>query len=167
MSPDEHLIASPRLNWYNPKLDPYVMAHKMTDAMREAVTSGRYDDGTERQSGPLNEPDAGHPANLVSSLCEDGMHRPALDIDIPFGTVDLSSLLLLGALVVVPSSSGNTHVYAPSAAMTWSDYLALLGSLVDERLVEDRYVAHSFNRGQTLLRLPGVPKYVTTSPPDA
>jgi hypothetical protein len=76
--PDETLTLSARRCWYNPKLDPRLILGKMTPAMADAVISGKYDDGSVQQSGPLNEPDATHPANLISSLCADGLHRPAL-----------------------------------------------------------------------------------------
>lgn len=128
-----------RRRYYNPVLDPHCQA-KMTDKMRAAVDAQTYDDG-----GPLNEPDADHPANLVSSLCDDGLHRPALDIDVP--------------MVVVESATPNHwHVYFPTIALSWERYCALLFALETAGILESDYVRHSIGRGQTLLRMPGVPR---------
>jgi hypothetical protein len=74
---------SARLRYYNPKLDPRTQAEKMTPKMREAVNVDTYGWDTEKAGGPLNVPDADHPYNLVSSLCTDGNHRIAFDIDVP------------------------------------------------------------------------------------
>lgn len=133
-----------RRRYYNPKLDPHCQA-KMTPAMLKAVEDGTYDDGSEEQGGPLNTPDGQHPANLVSSLCEDGLHRPAIDIDIP-------------CELVSSSTPGHFHLYFPTVALSWDDYQSLLVALVAAGIVDDRYVVHSMRRGQTLLRAPGVTK---------
>lgn len=128
-----------RFRYYNPVLDKRAQ-EKMTPAMLEAVREDRY-----RNGGPLLEPDDDHPANLVSSLCEDGYHRPALDIDIP--------------CEYVPSSTeGHGHLYFPTAKLTWAQYVALLEALADAGILEHRYVEHSKHRRQTLLRPPGVTK---------
>lgn len=128
-----------RRTYYNPSLDPHCQS-KMTPAMQAAVEEDLYENG-----GELNEPDWQHPANLVSSLCDDGSHRPALDIDIP--------------CEVVPSSTeGHCHIYFPTVAMSWAQYQTLLGALADAGILERRYVDHSIVRGQTLLRPPGVEK---------
>lgn len=135
---------SERVTYYNPKLDPHCQT-KMTPAMLKAVEDGTYDDGSEEQGGPLNKPDEQHPANLISSLCADGLHRPALDIDLP--------------CELVPSSTpGHFHLYFPTVALTWDEYAELLEALVKVGIVESRYVHHSTRRGQTLLRLPGITK---------
>lgn len=128
-----------RKRYYNPILDPHCQ-RKMTPEMRKAVDEDRYADG-----GPLNEPDHEHPTNLVSSLCGDGKHRPALDIDI--------------ACEVLPSSTaGHFHLYFPTLALEWDAYVELLDALAKAGILEERYVAHSKERGQTLLRPPGVEK---------
>jgi hypothetical protein len=162
--PDEDVIASPRLLWYNPKLDP-ALSHKMTPKMIDAINDGTYDDGSAEQGGPLNTPDECHPANLVSSLCEDGLHRPALDIDISYEPAHVrcihDGLTRLRPLTVVASAGGNCHAYCTGPAMIWSDYVNLLLGLGAVGWLEDRYVAHSINREQTLLRLPGISKLVS------
>jgi hypothetical protein len=83
--------------------------------------------------------------NSVSSLCDDGLHRPALDIDIP--------------MTVVPSSTpGHCHLYFDEVALTWPQYEALLIALADAGIIEQGYLRASQERTQTILRLPGVRK---------
>jgi hypothetical protein len=124
-----------RRRYYNPMLDPHVVENKMTDKMAKAVN--RY------AGGPLNEPDEGHPANLVSSLCTDKLHRPALDIDVP--------------CELIPSSTpGHHHLYFPTVEMHWWEYAALLGALARGGILEPQYYTASLGRRQTLLRPPGV-----------
>ena len=128
-----------RRRYYNPMLDPHCQA-KMTEKMREAVQQEEYGAG-----GPLNEPDADHPANLVSSLCWDGAHRPALDIDVP--------------CELVPSSTeGHFHLYFPTVALSWEDYRLLIEVLAKVGILEPTYRDAAYGRGQTLLRPPGVTK---------
>lgn len=135
-----------RLIYYNPVLDPDLQRVKMTPKMRDAAQKGTYDDGTVSGGGPLNEPDENHPPNLVSSLCTDGLHRPALDIDIP--------------CELVPSSTpDHWHLYFDTIALTWDDYVELLQALAKAGILEQRYVDVSIVRGQTLLRPEGVPKW--------
>lgn len=126
-----------RLRYYNPVLDPHCQA-KMTPAMLDAVENDTYEKG-----GPLNEPDAEHAANLVSSLCTDGLHRPALDIDVECELIE-------------SSTPGHHHLYFPTIALTWDAYQELLKALADAGIIEQRYADHSVERGQTLLRPPGV-----------
>lgn len=91
-----------RKRWYNPMLDARTQTLKMTEAMRKAVENQTYADN----AGPLNEPDATHPYNLISSLCDDEMHRPALDIDVP-------------CRVVPSSTEGHCHIYFDTLALSW------------------------------------------------
>lgn len=143
-----------RLTWYNPLLAPTVTA-KLTDDMAHAVDYGYYAEG-----GPLNLPDEAHPFNLISSLCEDGLHRPALDVDHPFTDLNVGFLQrrFPGAMVL-RSTSGNCHVYCDEPAMAWDEYQIYLWDCVSDGWVEDRYVEHSIHRGQSLLRAPGVLKH--------
>lgn len=130
-----------RLTYYNPMLDPHCQA-KMTPKMRKAVLEDSYAEG-----GPLNTPDNQHPTNLISSLCEDGLHRPALDIDIP-------------CRVVPSSTEGHCHIYFDEVALTWEKYVDLLNALAEAGILDRKYVEHSIARGQTLLRPPWVHKAV-------
>ena len=125
---------SERKRYYNPMLDARTQALKVTPEMREAVINLTYDAG-----GPLNKPDLTHPYNLVSSLCEDGLHRPALDIDIPCRFVE-------------SSTPGHGHLYFDDLALDWTAYKALLGVLAAVGILENAYVQASLARGQTLLR---------------
>lgn len=83
-------------------------------------------------------------ANLISSLCENGMHKPALDIDLD--------------IEVYPSSQvGHHHLYIDKE-MSWEQYCKLLKALVDAGIVEEKYMDASLARGQTLLRPVGTCK---------
>ncbi len=93
----------------------------------------------------LQQPSEGKPANLVSSLCMDGVHRPAIDIDIPCQYVE-------------SSTPGHGHLYFPTLKLNWDQYSRLLVALGEAGIVEKTYVKHSLKRGQTLLRPPGVKK---------
>lgn len=136
-----------RRRYYNPMLDPHCQA-KMTAKMRKAVQDEEYGAG-----GPLNEPDADHPANLVSSLCWDGAHRPALDIDVP--------------CELIPSTTeGHAHLYFPTLALTWADYRLLIEVMAKVGILEPGYRDAAFGRSQTLLRPPGVRKAEAPEPED-
>lgn len=82
--------------------------------------------------------------NLVSSLCDDELHRPALDFDFP-------------VTVVESSTPGHHHVYIDKP-MTWERYQLLLVVLREVGLLEEGYVSASLERKMTMLRLPGVTK---------
>lgn len=134
-----------RRHYYNPVLDPDVQARKMTDAMRAAVQENRYGWATEPAGGPLHEPDDAHPANLISSLAEDGKHYPVLDLD-------------LEARLVPSSTRGHFHLYLDGLALEWDVYVRLLDALADTGVIERGYAEASKARGQTLVRVPGVPR---------
>lgn len=83
--------------------------------------------------------------NLVSSLCVDGKHRPALDIDVP--------------VRVIPSSTGDHwHLYFPTVELDAEQYWKLLDALVEAGIVGYGFAYHSKRRGASWLRLPGVKK---------
>lgn len=86
-----------------------------------------------------------HPANIVSSECTDGFHRPALDIDIE--------------CEYIPSSTpGHGHLYFPTLNLNWYQYERLLRVLGEVGILEEGYVEASIERKATYLRLPGVMK---------
>ena len=92
-----------------------------------------------------DEPTDDNPANLVASLCADGLHRPALDIDVP--------------VRLVPSStSDHWHLYFPTVKLTEAAYFDLLDALEAAGILGKGFVAHSKRRGATWLRLPDVKK---------
>lgn len=83
-------------------------------------------------------------ANLISSLCDDGQHAPAIDIDLP--------------VHVVPSSTqGHYHLYFDKK-MPWADYVKLLKVMTEVGLVEKGYYDASVKFKQSYLRLPHVKK---------
>ena len=139
LSPATSNYDAEQCEYYNPILDPR-NRHKMTEKMLAAVDSGEYIDN----GGPLYEPNFDHPANLLSSLHDDGFHRPALDINIE--------------MVWRPSkTAGHCHIEFPTLALTWVDYCNLLDALATAGIVEPGYVRASKLRGQTLLRTPAEP----------
>lgn len=128
---------------YNPRLDPRYAAHGNT-RRTDRQSSHPADDDTIR-GGPLLPYDAKHPANLISSLCTDGLHRPALDIDVP--------------MVVVPSSTeGHYHLYFPTVALDDERYAVLMAALAVCGIVTPSHAAATRSRGRTLLRPPTVRK---------
>lgn len=136
-----------RLAYYNPWLDPRynsAVVHVRHSGRTTIRSSHPADDGSVR-GGPLLVPDDDHPANLVSSLCSDGYHRPALDIDVP--------------MVVLPSSSkGHHHVYFPTVVLDDARMALLLSTLEVCGILSPSHVAAVRDRGQTLLRPPHVRK---------
>lgn len=91
-----------------------------------------------RRPAPLADSD------VVSSEIGDGMHAPAIDIDVP--------------IRAVPSTSeDHWHLYIQKP-MTWRAYKRLLRALVEAGIVEEGYYKASVARGGTHLRLPWVRK---------
>lgn len=106
----------------------------------------KKDSGT--QGGPVDteerNPALKVDANLISSKCLDGLHRPVLDLDIP--------------VRLVPSSTpGNSHLYIDKA-MSWGTYAKLLQALQDAGILEVGYAQAAIRRGTSFLRPPGVKK---------
>ena len=98
----------------------------------------------DNKPAPLEEPKDGD-YNLVSSLLNNGLHSPAIDIDIP--------------MEVIPSSTpGHHHVYFPGVELPYEEYMALLLALRNAGIISYGYFEHSRRRGQTLLRPPHVKK---------
>lgn len=160
--PDWGLTRSPRKLWYNPVLDPHVRAAKFTNRWLE--TTNQYESG-----GPLNVPDAGHPFNLISSLREDGMHSPAIDIDLetrrgqPLEASTVRRLVAEHAgvdesgVIAVPSSR-YWHAYVPQMSFAWPTYLMFLKGMSAQGIVESAWVEACESRGQSLLRPPHIRK---------
>lgn len=85
-------------------------------------------------------------ANLVSSLCDDGQHMPVIDFDVP-------------ARLVPSSTEGHFHLYI-DVPMSFERYLVMLDAMVAAGVVEEAYVAHVRERGQSLCRPEWVKKPV-------
>jgi len=77
-------------------------------------------------------------ANLVSSLCFDGQHRPVLDFDIP-------------ARYVPSTTPGHGHLYI-DVPMSWEKYEAVLIALRDAGVLETGYVGAACRRKATFVR---------------
>ena len=83
-------------------------------------------------------------ANLVSSLCGDGKHRPILDLDLP--------------VRLVPSSTeGHSHLYI-DAEMSFDTMIALIDALASAGVVERGWATAVRSRGMALVRPPWVKK---------
>lgn len=79
-------------------------------------------------------------ANVASSLAENGLHYPALDID--FSTY------------VIPSTTeGHYHLYL-DIGLSWEKYKALLIALGDAGILQPGYVSACIEREMTFVRLP-------------
>jgi len=83
-------------------------------------------------------------ANLVGSLCGDGYHRPALDIDLPCELVE-------------SSTEGHFHLYIDKP-LTFNAYRKLIVALVEAEIMDKAHLRHLDRNGSSLLRLPGVKK---------
>lgn len=85
------------------------------------------------EGGPLE-------ADVEASLCEDGMHRPIIDLDgIPF-------------TITESSTAGNVHL-AIDLPMTWEQYEALLWAMARCGLIQPGYYRASVERGMTRVRV--------------
>jgi hypothetical protein len=95
--------------------------------------------------GPPVAPTEENPANLVSSLCLDGKHRPAIDVDVP--------------VRLIPSSTpDHWHLYFPTVELDPDAYFELLDALAKAGIIGAGFAHHSRRRGASWLRLPGVKK---------
>jgi len=83
-------------------------------------------------------------ANLVGSLCEDGYHRPALDIDLP-------------CELVKSSTKDHFHLYIDKP-LTFNAYRRLIAALVEAEIMDKAHLEHLDRNGSSLLRKPGVKK---------
>jgi hypothetical protein len=78
-------------------------------------------------------------ANLIGSLCEDGLHRPVLDVD-------------HRARLVPSSTGGHFHLFFDDVALPWDRYLLLLDALAEAGILAHAYVRHCRERGMSLAR---------------
>lgn len=86
----------------------------------------------------FRQPTVKDKANLLSSLCQDGNHRPVLDFDIP-------------ARYVPSTTEGHGHLYI-DLALDWEKYEKLLVALADAGILEDGYVKAALRRKATFVR---------------
>lgn len=92
----------------------------------------------DRERVPLSE------ANLISSLCTDGEHRPVIDLDFPCR--------------LEPSTTpGHFHLYLDKA-VPWDAYVKVLEAMKEAGLVQAGFHELAVHRGATFVRPPGVRK---------
>lgn len=90
--------------------------------------------------------------NLFSSLCDDGMHRPALDIDLP--------------CELVPSTNpGHFHLYIDKA-LTLEQYTKVVDVLSEVGILGPMHPGLLRERSMTCLRPPGYVKTEKASDSD-
>ena len=83
-------------------------------------------------------------ANLVSSLCQDGMHAVVIDMD-------------HRARLVPSSTAGHSHLYIDEL-LTWREYRAFLSGMYRSGLIDASVFWRSLDREATYVRPPGVSK---------
>jgi hypothetical protein len=98
----------------------------------------------ERIDTDNRRPSTKQDANLLSSLCQDGQHRPVLDFDIP-------------ARYVPSSTPGHGHLYIDKP-LSWEQYSKLLAVLGEVGILEAGFVGAALRRGATFVRPEGVTK---------
>lgn len=112
-------------------------------------------------------------ANLISSLCDDGLHMPVLDVDTmpawkavlelvdswrwTFPSIAPPYVDPDWVDVVDSSTPGHSHIYV-NAAMTWENYEPLLDHLRSRHVIEEGYYKAALARKATFVRPPGVLK---------
>lgn len=115
--------------------------------LKKFAEKGDY--GTKITKRDFTEVEKDEDCNLISSLCEDGLHRPVIDFDFP--------------CQLIPSSTdGHYHLYIDKE-MGWNEYEMLLEVLVRVGLVEQGYYNSALKHCQTYVRPPWVKKGRNTS----
>lgn len=103
-----------------------------------------HDDSYDRDTTPVETTLEDTHANLVSSLLPNGMHAPAIDLDIP-------------VQLIASSTPGHFHLYIDKE-ISWDRYEDLLRAFVKAGLVEEGYFRQAQRFKQSFLRLPSVKK---------
>jgi hypothetical protein len=126
-------LRAQRLRWYKESIPEY--------------HPGDFDpdEPTELRDGNA-EPDD---YNLLSSLDEDGLHQPQLDLDLG---------PLWEANVRPSSTPGHYHISWEGLQLSWEDYSEVLQVLAKHNMIDAAWVNHSLRRNMTLLRAPHVKK---------
>ena len=83
-------------------------------------------------------------ANLISSRCEDGRHRPVIDLDTPHG-------------YIASTTPGHGHLYI-DVPMPWWRYAILLFGLYQAGVIERGFFWWAMRRRATFVRRPGIRK---------
>lgn len=104
----------------------------------ESVGSGADDWFKEQETADKDD------ANLISSLCGQGIHKPVLDFDFP-------------CRLIPSSTEGNFHLYI-DRPIAWDTYEKLLLALKEANLLQPGFVKNSVERKATFVRPPWVKK---------
>jgi hypothetical protein len=90
------------------------------------------------EDGEVRNPATKETANLISSLCQDGQHRPVMDFDIP-------------ARYVASTTPGHGHLYIDKP-LSWDQYQKVLNVLGEVGILEAGYVGAAIRRGASFVR---------------
>jgi hypothetical protein len=102
---------------------------------------------------PVAPGDKPYQYNLIGSSLPNGMHAPAIDIDLP--------------CKLYPSRTpGHFHLYIDKE-MTWEQYEKILEALTDARVVQRGYYEASKKHRQSFLRAPGIGQPSCTLPAES
>lgn len=117
----------------------YWLCPGMDEPVFEAFTTNTEGEKqVDYSSHEYREPSTARDGNLLSSLCQDGMHRPVLDLDIPTR--------------YEPSSTpGHSHLYIDHP-LTWEQYEQVLIVLAEVGILEKGYVGAAIAREATYVR---------------
>lgn len=99
------------------------------------------------EDGEIRNPATKETANLISSLCQDGQHRPVMDFDIP-------------ARYVPSTTAGHGHLYIDKP-LSWEQYQKVLNVLAEVGILEAGYVGAAIRRGASFVR----PEWVKKTQP--
>ena len=118
--------------------------HSVTPTVRRRWWSNRLDSSDDptlvpNKVQPRQVFDDHDDYNLVSSLATDGFHYPVFDVDVP-------------CRYVKSSTKGHGHLYFDNTQLNWSQYVALLGALVNAKIIDPAYLQHSLNHGMSTVR---------------
>lgn len=131
----------------NQEYDEFGRQYRYQESLDTKGDSGTFDEDDNRWAESSSKEDA----NLISSYCKDGMHRPVLDFDVP-------------ARLIPSSTPGHSHLYIDKP-MTWEQYEHLLIVMVDAGILEPGYVGASINHSASHVRPPWVKKPGAPSTP--
>lgn len=108
------------------------------EGLDESIDSDEDDWFKEQETSDRSE------ANLISSNCGQGVHKPVLDFDFPCRLVPSTSL-------------DHFHLYIDKP-MAWYTYEKLLNALREANLLQPGFVKNSIARKATFVRPPWIKK---------
>jgi len=118
--------------------DDYGRIYYFAEKLDQGRDSKEIDGGSEPVQCSIKD------ANLLSSLCVDGLHRPVIDLDIPCR--------------YVPSTTpGHGHLYIDQP-MSQEQFQGILDAMAVAGVVQEGYRKYSKQRGMALVRPPWIRK---------